>query len=256
LLTRRPTTPAPSYQSAYGLVLDARPDVGGDAAILMDWRAPAPDAGREPTFLYLVEVGDGRWLLEETSLARTTPMSAEQLRRRLAQRIGRDLTDQADRVEHVVIPMWPGVPARHQPTVGFGAAAGFVHPATGYSVAASMTAAPRVAAAIRAALHDEDDAAARARAVWEAVWPSDARRTRALHDFGSAALLRLSTDEMQAFFDAFFDLPTEWWSSYLRIDSSPGDVARVMKRVFSAVPWSVRRRLAAGNPLALSRLLR
>ena len=84
LLARRPAAQAPAFQSAYGLVVDGRPDVGGDAAVLMDWRPPARDAVDEPTFLYLVEVGAGRWLVEETSLARAVPMPAAELRSRLA----------------------------------------------------------------------------------------------------------------------------------------------------------------------------
>jgi lycopene beta-cyclase len=255
LLTRRPASPAPSFQSAYGLVVDGRPDVGGDAAILMDWRSPGAGDSNEPTFLYLVDVGAGRWLVEETSLARRTPMAVGELRYRLAARLGRDLTDRAEHVEHVVVPMWPGVPSRQQATVGFGAAAGYIHPATGYSVAASIEVAPRVAGAIAYALQ-RDDPASSAELVWNALWPADTRRARALHDYGLAALLRLQTDEVQSFFDAFFELPTEWWSAYLRVDTTATEVARVMSAVFRAVPWTVRRRLLAGNPMTFARLLR
>jgi lycopene beta-cyclase len=258
LLARRSPTAGPWYQSAYGVVVDGRPDVGGDAAILMDWRAPSSEWDDEPTFLYLVELGAGRWLVEETSLIRGTPMSRDQLRRRLAARVGRDLTDMAEHVEHVehvVIPMWRGVPARHQLTIGFGAAAGYVHPATGYSVSTSLAAAPRVADAISSVLQ-RGDAKAGSMTVWNAVWPDEARRARALHDYGAAALLRLPVHATQQFFDAFFDRPTSDWSSYLRVGTSATEVARVMAAVFAAVPWSVRRRLALGSPIALSRLLR
>jgi lycopene beta-cyclase len=117
-----------------------------------------------------------------------------------------------------------------------------------------LQAAPRVAAALQLAL-GSDQPATHALAVWDAVWPADARRARALHDFGQAALLRLDSHQMQAFFDAFFDVPTDWWSAYLRVHATPVEVARVMSAVFSSVPWSVRRRLAAGNPMVLARLL-
>jgi lycopene beta-cyclase len=254
LLARRRAAQAPAFQSAYGLVVEGRPDVGGDAAVLMDWRPPSPDAVDEPTFLYLVEVGAGRWLVEETSLARARPMPAAELRRRLAARLGRDLTDSAEHVEHVVIPMWSGVPARSQPTIGFGAAAGYVHPATGYSIAASLAAADRVAAAAASAL-SIDDPSERSLAMWNAVWPGELRRARALHDYGLAALLRLPTPAVQSFFDAFFGLPTEQWSAYLRVHTTAAEVARAMTGVFSSVPWSVRRRLAAGSPAAFARLL-
>lgn len=253
LLARRRSVQAPAFQSAYGVVVDGRPDVGGDAAVLMDWRPPSRDADpAEPTFLYLVELGAGRWLVEETSLARATPLAPEALRRRLADRLGRDLTGEAEHVEHVLIPMWSGLPARSQPTVGFGAAAGYVHPATGYSVSASLAAADRVAAAAVAAVA-LDDPAGRSLAMWNAVWPGEMRRARALHDYGLAALVRMPTPSLQSFFDEFFALPTEQWSAYLRVHTTAAEVAKAMSAVFSSVPWSVRRRLATGSPAAFAR---
>lgn len=247
--------PGVPAQTAYGLVLGRRPsEIEGDAAVLMDWRPAGPEHSAEPTFLYVVALEGGRWLVEETSLARRVPMSVDELRSRLATRLGTDLTDVADHVEHVVIPMRPGVPNRRSLTVGFGAAAGYVHPATGYSVAASIRAAPRVAAGLAAA-RSIDDPRRRALTVWDTVWPSEQRRARALHDYGLAALLRLPADDVQAFFDAFFALPVELWSAYLRVDTDATTVSRVMTAVFSSVPWRVRRRLAAGSPAPFARLL-
>ena len=245
-------------QSAYGLVLDERPAVvEGDAGVLMDWR-PAPDGelGADATFLYVVPVGGGRWLVEETSLARRTPLAEVELRRRLAARMGIDHSANARHVERVLIPMTRGVPRRSQRVVGFGAAGGYVHPATGYSVAASLRAAPRVAGAIAAALGRTDDPRELAVATWNAVWPAEHRRARALHDYGSAAILRMSPAEVRTFFDAFFALPEDQWAEYLRVDTAATDVVRVMRSVFSSVPWALRRRLALGSPVALGGLLR
>ncbi|MCB1000100.1 MAG: lycopene cyclase family protein [Acidimicrobiales bacterium] len=247
------------HQTAYGLVLPVRPDVGGDGAVLMDWRASGGAGKRsaaEPTFVYLVQLEAGRWLVEETSLARRSPMPIDELRARLAARLGADLTGRAEHVEHVSIPMRPGVPSRLQPTVGFGAAAGFVHPATGYSVTASLRAAPRVAAAIAGALDGDVPAAEASRRVWDAVWPPPARRARALHDQGLAALLRLGGDDIRQFFESFFELPVEVWAPYLRVDVGAAEVSRAMSAVFARVPWPVRTRLAAGSPVAFARLLR
>lgn len=242
-----------AMQRAYGLVLDHRPvAIGGDVSVMMDWRPPVD--GQVPTFLYVVALPAGRWLVEETSLARSPEMSFDELRTRLAARLGTDLTPRAEHVELVSIPMVPGVPDRAQPTVGFGAAAGFVHPATGYSLAASFGAAPRVAAAVAAAL-EFDDPLQRSRMVWESVWPTAQRRSRALHDYGLEALLRLSAADVAQFFAAFFAMPVEQWSAYLRLDAAPAEVRRVMTAVFSEVPWAVRRTLARGNPLALARLV-
>ena len=254
-LARRSTTAKASFQSAYGVVVDARPDVGGDAAILMDWRPPSVDLTTDPTFLYMVELGDGRWLVEETSLARRSPMTSDALRHRLAARVGRDLTDVAEHVEHVVIPMWPGVPARHQLTVGFGAAAGYVHPATGYSVAASWAAAPRVAVAIKAG----------ARTRRGRTRTGGVERRLAVRGATGSRAARLRTGCAAA--------PARRCDAGLlrRVLRSPGrrlvvvparrhhscrHGARHVWRCSAAVPWSVRRRLAAGNPAVFAGLLR
>jgi lycopene beta-cyclase len=219
----------------------------------MDWRHVAPG---DPTFLYVVPLAGGRWLVEETSLAGHEPVPEAKLRRRLAMRLGRDLVADAERVERVLIPMASGVPQRSQRVVGFGAAGGYVHPATGYSVAASLRAAPRVAGAIAHSLGRSADPRALSLDAWNAVWPPEQRRARALHDYGLQAILRMSHEEIGVFFDAFFALPEREWAEYLRVDTTATDVARVMRAVFSAVPWALRRRLALGSPASLAGLLR
>ena len=245
------------WQTAYGLVLDHRPEaVGGEGAVLMDWRQPdvsgsaATDA---PTFLYVLPLPAGRWLVEETSLRSTVPVVADVLRARLAARLGADLTDRAEHVEQVRIAMPPGVPSRTDPTVGFGAAARYIHPATGYSVAASLRAADRVAAAIADALHADLPPRRTALTVWNAVWPAAQRTTRGLHDVGAAALGRMQPGELVDFFDAFFALPSARWAGYLRIDAPPSAVGAAMREVFSSASWTLRRRMAASLPVPLLR---
>lgn len=254
---RRVTRDEVALQTAYGLVLDHRPEViGGAGSVLMDWRQPSVvgATGRVPTFLYVLALGAGRWLVEETSLARRPAVGQDELRARLAARLGGDLTHRAEHVERVAIPMAPGVPPRGQRVVGFGAAAGYVHPATGYSVTASLRAAPRLAEAIVANLGAP--AEVRSLRCWNAVWPAAHRRSRALHDYGLAALLRMPADELAVFFGAFFALPVERWSAYLRIDVEPSTVAAAMREVFSRLPWQLRARLAAGSPRPFARVLR
>lgn len=242
LLSPRRGTASVPRQTAYGLVLPHRPaEAGGEGSVLMDWRQPPGSAG-PPTFLYVLALADGRWLVEETSLARTPPLDLEVLRARLAARLGADLTATAEHVEQVSIPMAPGIPARGQAVVGFGAAAGYIHPATGYSVAASLRAAPRVAAGLAAAV-PLDDPWQRSLTAWNAVWPAEHRRARLLHDYGLGVLLRMSADELAGFFGAFFELPTEQWSAYLRIDTSVAAVSRTMTAMLRSVPWRLRRRL-------------
>ena len=253
-------TPAPQVgaQVAYGLIVPSEmvpePWRAADVCTLMDWRpvhGAATGTGGGPgdaTFLYVLNDGH-RALVEETSLVSRPPMALEALRRRLALRLGEDLTQGAQAVERVHIPMAPGR-VRHRRSdrvVAFGAAAGYVHPATGYSVTASLRAAPRVAQ-ITAHAWEGDDVDDIARTVAEAVWPLAQRRVRALHDVGLAALQRLDGDATRTFFDAFFSLPAAQWSAYLRVDAAPGEVMTAMAGVFARLPWRVRRGLVAAHP--------
>lgn len=224
----------PAWQTAYGVIVGAdvvRSQFTVDAITLMDWSV----TGDVPTFCYVVPKAGG-WLVQETVLASVEPVGTDVLRRKLSTRLGEAVVADAEAVggvERVRIPM--GLPIRQGsgPIVSFGAAAGMIHPVTGYSVAAAFRAAPRVAQAIAAGSN-----------VHESVWPRAARRSRALHDYGLAALLRFDPWQMSNFFEAFFALPVDRWAPYLSIDSGPGDVARAMSGVFRSAPWSVRRQLA------------
>jgi lycopene beta-cyclase len=246
-----PGGPSPAWQTAYGVVLAELPSeasIEPDAVTLMDFRNPSPSVppSPTPTFCYVVPVRDG-WLVEETVLAARPAVVPSALRSRLEHRLGLDgahLVATALRTEMVRIPMGGPISSGSKAMVRFGAAAGFVHPATGYSVAASLRAAPRVAAAIADGVDPSS-----------VVWPLAHRRARVLHHYGLERLLQLDGDETRSFFDAFFDLPADRWTEYLRIDTTPAAVASVMRGVFSAAPWSVRRRLMAGNPLTLAHLL-
>jgi lycopene beta-cyclase len=233
--------------------------------LLGDWWPPRPgdEAGRrpldrgEPTFLYALRLDDGGWLLEETSLAARPALPLSLLEDRLGARLdalGARLGP-VRAVEHVHIPMGAGVP-RPQRVVGFGAAGGLVHPATGYSVAASLRVAPALARAVADGLARRATPEAVAAAGWAAVWPSGRRRARALEDYGLGALLRLDQAGAQDFFDAFFSVEREQWAPYLAGTASPGEVSSLMRRVFAAAPWRVRTRLATGDVRRLAPGLR
>jgi lycopene beta-cyclase len=198
------------------------------------------------------------WLVEETVLAARPSVEPLALLPRLAARLGRHpdtLLADAIRTEYVRIPLGGPLPDRASAVVAFGAAAGYVHAATGYSVAASIRAAPRVADAAAAALAD-GPGAVDVRPLAEAVWPRSLRRTRVLHDYGLEVLLDLDDDGVRSFFDAFFELEQRDWTSYLRVDTPPAQVSAVMARLFRSSSWPTRRRLAGRNPLPLAQLLR
>jgi lycopene beta-cyclase len=243
-------------QTAFGVEVDAAtaaPIVAPGEALFMDWRPDHGEAGW-PTFLYGIPLGGpggGRVLLEETSLARRPGLPLPVLRRRLHARLAH---------HGVVVP--PGAPTekvsfpvddpRHRDpgAVGFGAAAPFVHPATGFSVAPALRLAPVVAAALRAHLPGDPDAALRAARA--AVWPARARAVHGFRHIGLEALLRMPPDRVPGFFDVFFGLPDrERWCYLTGREDLRGTVV-TMTKLFAAAGWDLRRWLV--TPALLPRL--
>lgn len=227
-------------QTAYGLTVDLdtaqRVGVLPGVFTLMDWTQP-------PTFLYGAPFADGSVLVEETSLYADPPRSLEYLAERLGARLGPHGATTTNGVERVTIPMGGPLPDRTARVVAFGASAGYVHPVTGYSVAASLRAAPRVAEAISVCLAQRQRGDKLAKATWDAVWPAAQLRTRAWHAMGLDVLQSLPDAAVAEFFDAFFSLPMHQWSAYLRVDASPREVRRAMLGVFRGVGAATRLRL-------------
>lgn len=251
----------PPRQTAYGVILTHRPEGRYGEPLLMDFSSP-PSAIAEgvnddlgPSFAYALPVAGG-WLVEETVLAARPAVHPDLLAGRLAARLGttiEDLEATAVSIERVDIPMGGALPDRSSSLLAFGAAASMIHPATGYSLASSLTRADPVAAAIEEELGRPSFDPRR---VWEAIWPKSALRSRSLHDYGLAVLLGLDAVDIRSFFGSFFELDHDEWAAYLRITTKPAELARVMGSMFVAAPWRLRRRLVSQNPLALARLLR
>jgi len=257
----RPGAPAarrvasvPAWQTAYGVVIDALPRdaaISVDYPTLMDFRSPSiphqadSTDSSAPTFCYVIPTEQG-WLVEETVLAARVPVDPAQLRDRLIARLGpsgADIVREAERdgrIEKVQIPMGGPVIRRGELPIPFGAAAGMIHPATGYSVTASIRAAPRLARAL-ATGHDP----------WDAVASRSARLSRRLHQYGAEVLLSMSQTQIAEFFDTFFDLPAARWQAYLRVDSDPRELMVAMAGVFKAASPRTRRRLMTADPRSL-----
>ncbi|RDI55665.1 lycopene cyclase family protein [Nocardia mexicana] len=222
-------SPARAEQTAYGVVVSR--DLWAEP-LFMDWRpdnGAAPD--ETPSFLYAIPLDADRYLLEETCLAGRPALSGAQLRQRLRARLrcrGIELGgDEA--VEHVRFPVQGGRPGARR----FGAAGGQLHPATGYSVAASLAAADPLASG-------------------SSIWPVSARAVHGLRSAGLRALLALPPADLPRFFDAFFDLPPNLQRAYLSgRDDLPG-TAHAMSTLFRNLPWHLRRTLVTGT-LGLSR---
>ncbi|MDN5859738.1 MAG: lycopene cyclase family protein [Pseudonocardia sp.] len=234
-------------QTAYGLVVPAAvaaPLVPPGSALFMDWRPDHGDGG-PASFLYGVPLGNGAVLLEETSLARRPGLSLRLLRERLSSRLAaRGVTPPPDcDVERVRFPL--DVP-RHRggAAIGFGAAAPFVHPASGFSVTATLAAAPLLAAAL---------ATGRRRGVRRAVWPASAIAVHQVRRIGLEALLRLPPEQVPAFFETFFRLPERHRHAYLSGRAAPLATATAMAALFARADGRMRLRLVGPALLPAAR---
>ncbi len=243
LLERRPAPSA--WQTAYGVHITVP---GGhpwplDRIELMDFRGP----DLVPSFLYAQPLDAERVFVEETTLIANPALSIPQLKQRLFARLERmgvqhsDATDE----EHCRIQMLGPVPVIGQQTVGFGAAAGMVHPATGYQLARLPTAAAAVADALAAGLSDGPSEAAEA--AWSALWSPARQRQWALYTFGAEILRDLDVGDTRRFFDAFFRIEPSLWSGFLSASLPPLGLATAMAAVFSASSLPIRRHLIAAG---------
>ncbi len=236
-----------AQQTAYGVIARlAAPPIAAGTMCLMDFDARPFADSDPPTFLYAMDLGDGRWFVEETSLAGRPAVRLAVLRRRLETRLAARGSVATDifTTERCAFPMNAPLP-RGGPAVAFGAAAAMVHPATGYHVATALQRAPVLAAALCRALDEHRDARAIARAGHHAVWPSEAVRRDALYRLGLEVLLTLDTPSTQQFFDGFFSLPPDEWRGYVSRTSSVLRLQRTMARLMWRLPSDVRGRALA-----------
>lgn len=234
-----------AHQAAYGVVARFdRPPVAPGTMCLMDFDTTPFDGDGPPTFLYAMDLGDGRWFTEETSLAARPAVPLDLLERRLRHRLAargctpHDVTHTERCVFAMNAPLPPDGPA-----IAFGAAAAMIHPATGYHVAEALRRAPLLAAAVRDAMAGGAGPRAVARAGHRAVWTAADHRRDALYRLGLDVLLSLDTSETQAFFDGFFSLPPRDWHGYVSRTASPLGVQRTMTRLMARVPPGLRRRV-------------
>lgn len=254
LLGGRPQR-TPAEQTAVGAVLDARQT--GDlcpagSAVFMDWQPIPNTRGGWPSFRYAVPLGDGSVLVEETSLVRRPGLPLAQLRRRLADRLAEHGADPAaqTREERVRFPVDDPLPPPGR-VIAFGAAGGFLHPTTGFSVAGSLRSAPWLAASISAGL--ATGPAAAARATHRVLWPPRAVGARALHRRALRALLGMSGEQLPEFFELFFGLPQHHRAAFLSWQPEPRGTAAAMSALFARAPWRLRRELAIGTASPRSR---
>ncbi|WP_414937714.1 lycopene cyclase family protein [Amycolatopsis sp. cmx-11-51] len=235
-------------QTAFGAVLPAEDALrlvdSPDTAVFMDWR------GSEQAFLYVLPLGDGTVLVEETSLARRPGLPLDVLAARLRARLTDAGLTSRGREERVRIVLDVPSPRRGR-TVPFGAAAGLVHPATGYSVATSVRLADPVADAVAQAW--ERGPAEAASAAHRALWPSSARTVHGLRRHGLRALCGMPPELVPAFFELFFTLPTGLQRAFTSGSEDVSGTAEAMSALFRIAPWQVRKHLIGWRALRRSR---
>ncbi|MEB3330968.1 MAG: lycopene cyclase family protein [Synechococcaceae cyanobacterium] len=246
VLLQRPEDGPVAGQAAYGIVgrFSADPIDRGQF-VFMDYRADhlseAERRAGPPTFLYAMDLGDGVFFVEETSLALAPAVPfallRERLLRRLAHRGVRLLETQHE--EFCLFPMNPPLPPP-QRLVGFGGAAAMVHPASGYLVGGLLRRAPDLAAAIAAGLERGLTGAELAAAAWQGLWPAPLRWKHAFFRFGLEKLMRFDEARLRHHFASFFTLPQAQWYGFLTNTLTPVELLAAMVRLYGLAPWDVR----------------
>ncbi|KGG12598.1 MULTISPECIES: lycopene beta cyclase [Prochlorococcus] len=237
-----------AVQTCFGIVgTFTSPPIENDQFVLMDYRSDhlSPSERKEPpTFLYAMDMGNGKFFLEETSLGLAPPVSLETLKARLEKRLSHKgiKIKEIEHEEHgLFLPMNIPIPDLKQPILGFGGAAGMVHPASGYLVGALLRRAPDVAKAISLAMNDKENSPALiAKHGWEALWPKDLRRKQALYQFGLEKLMRFKESQLRQFFDGFFSLSKSQWYGFLTNSLTLGELVEAMWTMFKKAPLNVK----------------
>lgn len=247
VFVRRPVLGPVAAQAAYGIVgtFSADPVPPGQF-VLMDYRSDhlsEQERLAPPTFLYAMDLGGGRFFVEETSLALAPPVPIEvledRLRRRLAHRGVAVVHVQHE--ERCLFPMNLPLPDLRQRVMGFGGAASLVHPASGYLVGSLLRRAPGLAAAIATALAGGDRSGAQvAEAAWAALWTPELVRKHGIYQFGLEKLMRFSEQELRQFFSTFFALPEPQWFGFLTNTLSLSQLVAAMVHLFALAPADVR----------------
>ncbi|GAB5364958.1 hypothetical protein AAMO2058_001015100 [Amorphochlora amoebiformis] len=213
----------PLWQTAYGIEVDMDETEHPwevDKAVFMDLTQSDEETGKDlhrvPSFLYVLPSKD-KIFLEETCLVSEVQMPFDELKRRLYRRLekmGIEIS-QTKIIEEEAswIPLGGTLPKIPQPVLGFGAAAGLVHPASGYSIANSLGLAGPVADVLTEGIRNGDpDPARRA---WVYLWSQENRRKMAFYTFGSALIAKLPSSTLKEFMRAFYALPPPLWEGFL-----------------------------------------
>ena len=251
---RRPDRGPVAGQAAYGLVgRFSRDPIERGRFVLMDYRSDhltRQQLGEPPTFLYAMDLGDGVFFVEETSLAHAPGLPYPLLKQRLEQRLQHRNVSITEVIheEFCLFPMNLPLPDPSQPVLAFGGAASMVHPASGYMVGALLRRGPALAHALSDAFKVQPPLAseALARCGWRALWPRELVLRHRLYQFGLSRLMGFQETLLRRHFATFFSLPKQEWSGFLTNTLTLSRLMAVMVRLFVLAPWDLRLGLVLG----------
>ncbi len=237
-----------AVQTCYGIVGEfSEPPVKKGQFVLMDYRCNHLSKNEKkdpPTFLYAMDMGDGKFFLEETSLGLAPPVEIGTLKERLKSRLKHKNIEilKIDHEEHgIFLPMNIPIPDLNQSILGFGGAAGMVHPASGYLVGGLLRRAPSLAKAIAKAIKDKSKTPSEiARIGWQTLWPKELRRKQALYQFGLEKLMRFKEGQLRYFFKSFFGLSNNQWYKFLTNTLTLKELVNAMWTMFKQAPINVK----------------
>eukprot|EP00468_Gymnochlora_sp_CCMP2014_P002625 CAMPEP_0167762396 /NCGR_PEP_ID=MMETSP0110_2-20121227/12744_1 /TAXON_ID=629695 /ORGANISM="Gymnochlora sp., Strain CCMP2014" /LENGTH=1052 /DNA_ID=CAMNT_0007649265 /DNA_START=179 /DNA_END=3337 /DNA_ORIENTATION=+ len=219
--------PPPTWQTAYGIEIAMKNHPwASDKAVFMDLSQSDdenPGVSRVPSFLYILPDED-KVFLEETCLVSQVQVPFDELKRRLYKRLqNMGVTVDPESIieeEASWIPLGGPLPKVPQSVLGFGAAAGLVHPASGYSIVNSLKMASSVADSIVEGLGTGDFDSASMKA-WQTIWSDENRQKMAFYQFGSDLIAKMSLSEIKEFMRTFYSLPSPLWKGFLSHDLNP-----------------------------------
>jgi lycopene epsilon-cyclase len=253
-----------AVQTCYGIVGSfSKPPLKKGQFVLMDYRNDHLNEEQKkepPTFLYAMDMGNGKYFLEETSLGLVNPLTMENLKKRLEKRLSYrniSITSMQHEELGLFLPMNMPIPNFKQQILGYGGAASMVHPASGYLIGNVLRRAPLVAKAISTAMNDKKLSTYDiARKGWESLWPKELIRKKSIYQFGLEKLMRFDEKLLREFFGSFFKLPKTQWYGFLTDTLSLREIVYAMCIMFIRAPWSVKKGLMIMHGKELKMLLR
>jgi lycopene cyclase-like protein len=181
----------------------------------------------------------------------------EELRQSLFSRLRKDniLFDEVVGEEHCVIPMGAEIPTLllRDNVLPFGAAAGLVHPATGYQLTRSLQLSNTIASALSSSAGL--GSAAAVRAAYETMWPRENRISWEIYRQGASVLMGFDRKSMQRFVSSFFALESSQWLGFMEGTLSSRHVLDAMWRVFRLASPRLQLSLISGGSRAGCRSL-